>query len=219
MMRAVAFACLLAGCAGGFGTYGPAMTKVSRMNKGWSPNAPGSSWGTYHQRSYQSGGVNGGAEVGARIGVVHATASDAKAATGLATDVHADIVVGATRWSASLTGGYTSDRMFDSVDSFFFSGFPVGLVGAYGWPKIFFHAGVSRVLAASIKNIDSDESTDVSAWRGAAGVTFVLKRSAANDFALRLEGRLTKSSTSMLEGNEVQWSSEGVLGEIVWHTF
>lgn len=219
MKRAIAFASLLTGCAGGFGTYGPGMTKVNRVNKGWSPTAPGSSWGTYHQTSYKSGGVNGGAEVGARMGVVHATASDAKSATGLATDVHADIVVGGDAWSASVTGGYTSDRMFDSVDSFFFSGFPVGVVGAYGWQKIFFHAGVSRVFAASIKNIDSDESTDVGAWRGAAGVTFVLKRSPANDFALRFEGRLTKSSSSMLEGTEVQWSSEGVLGEIVWHSF
>jgi len=195
------------------------MTKVNRLSKGWSPNAPGSNIGTYSERSYQSGGVNGGAELGVRTGMMSAKLSDTKSASGLATDLHADLVVGADKWSASLTGGYTSDRMFDDANSYFFSGFPVGVVGAYGWQKIFFHAGVSRVFAASIKNIDSDVSTDVGAWRGAAGVTFVLKRSEANDFALRFEGRLTKSSSAMLEGSDVSWSSTGILGEVVWHTF
>lgn len=218
-MRTLAVAVLLSGCAGGFGTYGPGMTKVNRLSKGWTPLAPGLNVGTYRETSYQSGGVNGGAELGVRMGMVHARLNDAKSASGLATDAHADIVVGGDKWSASLTGGYTSDRMTDTADSYFFSGFPIGLVGAYGWQKIFFHAGVSRVLFASIKNIDSDQSTDVGAWRGAAGVTFVLKRSEANDFALRFEGRLTSSSGSMLEGNDVQWSSRGVLGEVVWHTF
>jgi hypothetical protein len=214
---------LVSGCAGAFGGYGPGMTNEQRTNVGCTPDAPGSSWGTCRTRSYDSADLEYGIQLGARVGAVSASAGSIRSGYGLGIDAHVDIVVAAARWGVGVTTGYTSDRLFGTANGgdFFYSGLPVGVYGQLGLTrKIFLHGGAGRVLDGSVKRVEPNEiSVDASAWRGFAGITFVVKRSRRSDLALRFEVRMQRSSSAEIDGQDATWSSTGLLGELVWASF
>jgi hypothetical protein len=65
----------------------------------------------------------------------------------------------------------------------------------------------------------NDMSADASAWRAAAGISFVFARNAKRDLALRFEARAQASGDAQLEGVDASYSSTGLLAEIVWASF
>jgi hypothetical protein len=199
------------------------MTNEQRTNVGCVPDAPGSSMGTCSSTSYSTGEIVYGAQLGARVGAVSATAGDIKSGSGLAVDAHADIVVAAEKWGVGVSSGYTSDRMFgtDNGGSFFYSGVPIAAYGQYGLTRrIFVHGGAARIVHGAVKRIEPDElSVDAGAWRAFGGISFVFKRSPRTDLALRLEVRTQRSSSVMLEGMNATWSSTGLLAELIWASF
>ena len=211
------------GCAGATGGYGPGMTNEARSNSGCTPNAPGSSWGTCSSRSYTSGKLEYGIQLGLRAGAAAASAGSIDSGTALAMEPHVDIVVASDRWGVGVTTGYTNEHIFGSETGgeLIYSGFPLAPYGQYGLTrKIFVHAGAGRIGWGSVKRTLPDETTaDASAWRAFGGITFVFKRSSSSDLALRLEARAQRSSAVMLGGEDATWSSVGVLAEIIWASF
>jgi hypothetical protein len=123
-MRSIIAIALLSGCAGGFGSYGPGMTNESRAGTGCTPDYPGASMGTCSTHSYNSGERAYGAQIGARVGAVSATAGSIGSGTGLAIDTHADFTVGMERWGAGLQFGYSNDQTFGD-NALFYWGLPV----------------------------------------------------------------------------------------------
>jgi hypothetical protein len=215
-------AILTTGCAGAFSGYGPGMTNELRTNHGVTPDAPGSSTGTYHSRSYNSGEHVLGIQLGARVGVASATVGSIASGKALAVDAHTDIVYATDKWGVGVAGGYTSDRTGKHADAtYFYSGFPITAYGQYGLTRrIFVHGGLGRVIYGSVKRIEPNElSVDASAWRGVAGITFVFNRGPKKDFAFRLEARTQRSADAMLDGVDAKWSSTGLLGELIWASF
>jgi hypothetical protein len=216
LSRAVLLATILtSGCVGAFSGYGPGMTNEIRTSHGVTPDAPGSSTGTYSSRTYNSGEH-------VLVGAASATVGDIASGTAMAVDAHTDIVYAMDRWGVGVAAGYTSDRTGKHEEAtYFYSGFPVTAYGQYGLTKrIFVHGGAGRVIYGSVKRIEPNEtSVDASAWRGIAGITFVFNRGPKKDFALRLEGRAQRSADAMLDGQNARWSSTGLLAELIWASF
>ncbi|MDB4960702.1 MAG: hypothetical protein JWP01_701 [Myxococcales bacterium] len=213
---------LTTGCVGAFSGYGPGMTNELRTSHGVTPDAPGSSTGTYSSRSYNSGEHVLGIQLGARVGAASATVGEIASGTALAVDAHTDIVYATDKWGVGVAGGYTSDRTGKHGDATYgYSGFPITAYGQYALQKrIFVHGGAGRVIYGAVKRIEPNEmSVDASAWRGVAGITFVFNRGPKKDFAFRIEARAQRSASATLDGQDSQWSSTAVLGELIWASF
>jgi hypothetical protein len=203
------------GCAGAFGGYGPGLNGEDRTSSGCSSNGDGTA--TCSSHSYNSGERSFGAQIGARTGVVSGTAGAIGSGTGLGIDAHADFTMTMAKWGAGVQFGYSNDQIFGD-NAIFYWGLPVMGYGQFALTRrIFVHAGVGRVLHGTIRH--NDMSADASAWRGAAGISFVFARNSHRDLALRLEARAQASGDAMLEGMDASYSSTGLLAEIVWATF
>lgn len=197
------------------------MTKEARSHSGCSPSSPG--WVTCSSRSYNSGELEYGIQLGLRAGAAAASAGAIDSGTALVWEPHTDIVVASARWGVGVSAGYTNEHIFgsESGGELIYSGFPFSAYGQYGLHRrIFVHAGAGRVAWGGVKRTLPDEtSADASAWRGFGGITFVFKRSSSLDLALRLEARVQRSSTVMLGGQDATWSSMALMGEIIGATF
>jgi len=209
---------LISGCAGAFGGIGPGMTNEARTNTGCVPDAPGSSMGTCSTTNYNSGDLEFGTQLGVRTGAVSGSAGELGSGTGLGIDAHADFVVAAEKWGAGLSFAYSNDQIF-SDPKLFYWGIPIVAYGQWGLTRrIFVHGGVGRVVHGSLR-VGEDESAAASAWRAVAGISFVFARNPKRDLAFRLEVRSQRSSDAMLAGMTTHWSSNALMGEIIWASF
>ena len=210
-----------AGCAGVMGAYGPGMTGEQRISGTCASAGP--TPGTCTLGSYNSGETTYGIQLGLRAGAVAASVGSIDSGTAVALEAHTDIVVARARWGVGVSGGYGNEHIFGSTKGgeLLYSGIPIAAYGQFALTtRIFVHAGAGRVGWGSVsRSLPDETSADASAWRGFGGITFVFKRSAKSDLALRLEARATRSSDVMLGGEDATWSSMGVLAEILYATF
>jgi hypothetical protein len=149
--------------------------------------------------------------------VVSGAAGSIGSGTGLGIDAHADFTMAMSRWGVGLQFGYSNDQIFGD-NALFYWGLPVVAYGQFALHRrIFVHAGGGRVFRGTIRH--NDMSADASAWRAAAGISFVFARNAKRDLALRFEARAQASGDAQLEGVDASYSSTGLLAEIVWASF
>lgn len=204
--------------------YAPGTNGLQRVSTGVAVE-PGGSTGKIIHEEHTSRDTELGIQLGARVGTSWSKLpKETSSSMGLAVDAHVDLTLALPKWGFGIASGYTSDRTSFGKEPWFYSGFPVVGYAQYSIiPRIFVHAGGGRILGGTVKRIEDDgvpEATgDADAWRAFTGASWVFKRSAASDMALRIEGRGTWSSDVRVAERDAAWSSYALLGEIVWITF